>query len=540
MFQRLQFGVHSASGIFQREIEKRICHVPCTMVRVDDILVSGRDDVEHLKNLSSVLKVLFECGLKLKKEKCVFLAPEVTYLGFKISKDGVTPVKEKVEPLLKASPPSDVSQLKSFLGMVNYYHRHLPNLADVLEPLHELLRKNTSWSWSEVHQKAFEDTKLLLCSSGLLVHYDPDKQLSLACDASPYGVGAVLSHVMPGGGERPVAYCSRALNSAERNYSQIEKEALALVHAVKKFHQYLYGRNFILLTDHKPLLGLLSENKPIPAMACARIQRWALLLASYNYTLQYRSGVDNGNADCLSRFPCDSVSDVSKSQNYIMMMELSHAPVTSTEVKSHTRTDPILSKVYDYVMSGKLYPGMSADQFKPYIRISSELSTENGCVLWGNRVIIPQDLQDTVLEELHQAHPGMSRMKALARSFIWWPGLDNAIENHVKSCDSCQKHQNMPALAPLHPWENVSKPWTRLHIDFAGPFLNKMFLIVVDSFSKWLDVIPLASASATLTIETLRVLFATHGLPEICVSDNATCFKCEEFGSFMKKITYYM
>ena len=131
------------------------------------------------------------------------------------------PVKEKVEPLLKAFPPSDVSQLKSFLGMVKYYHCLLPNLADVLEPLHELLRKNTSWSWSEVHQKAFEDTKLLLCSSGLLVHQDPDKQLSLACDTSPYGVEAVLSHVMPDGGERPAAYCSRALNSAERNYSQI-------------------------------------------------------------------------------------------------------------------------------------------------------------------------------------------------------------------------------------------------------------------------------------------------------------------------------
>ena len=148
---------------------------------------------------------------------------------------------------------------------------------------------------------------------------------------------------------------------------------------------------------------------------------------------------------------------------------------------------------------------------------------------------IPPLLTEYVLTELHQTHPGINRMKSLARSYVWWPGIDEDVESLVQTCSPCQEHQNMPQRAPLHPWEHPSKPWTRLHIDHAGPFQGKMYLVIVDSYLKWLDVYPANSANSSVTIEKLRILFATHGLPEIVVSDNASCFKSEEFGTFMRR-----
>ena len=171
-----------------------------------------------------------------------------------------------------------------------------------------------------------------------------------------------------------------------------------------------------------------------------------------------------------------------------------------------------------------------------YMRRFYELSVEDSTLLRGNRVVIPPPLRESLLTELHEAHPGICRMKTLARSYVWWPGIDNEIEALVKGCAPCQHHQNMPQTAPTHSWEAPTKPWSRLHMDFVGPFLGEMFLIVVYYFSKWLDVLPMSSsANAPHAVRKLRSLFATHGLTEIVVTDNAPCFKCEEFGSFLKK-----
>ena len=535
---RLQFGVNSATGIFQREMDKKLSHIPFVRVRVDDILITGVNDDEHLNNLSLVLKILKDCGLRLKQNKCEFMVSDVVYLGFKINKHGVIPLGEKIHPIIKAPIPENVTQLKSFLGMLNYYHRYLPQIANVLEPLHELLRKDVKWRWGVKQTEAYETAKRLLCSSELLIHYDPERKLVLHCDASPYGIGAVLSHVSDDETDRPVAFTSRSLSKAERNYSQIEREALAIIYAVKKFHQYLYGRHFHLVTDHKPLLGLLSEGKPIPSMCAARMQRWALLLASYDYTLEYRKGIHNGNADCLSRLPQKETVLISHAENHIMMMELSSAPIVFKDVQAYSKSDPVISRVIDFVVNGESsYINEAGNsEINKYMRRFYELTVEDGTLLRGNRVIIPPTLRDTVLNELHDTHPGICRMKALARSYVWWPGIDNDIETLVKECEPCQHHQNMPQTAPLHKWELPNRPWSKLHMDFAGPFLGKMFLIVVDSFSKWVDVFPMpSSANAPHTIGKLRSLFSTHGLPEIVVTDNASCFKCEEFGSFLEK-----
>ena len=178
-------------------MEKRLAGIPCVIVRVDDILVTGANDAEHLDNLAKVLEVLKVNGMRLKKSKCFFMMEEIIYLGFKISKRGIETIDEKVKPILEALSPKDKTQLKSFLGMLQYYHRHLPNLSSILEPLHELLRNDQNWTWGQRQHDAFEEAKKSLASSALLVHYDPQKPITLAVDASPYGLGAVLSHVTP-------------------------------------------------------------------------------------------------------------------------------------------------------------------------------------------------------------------------------------------------------------------------------------------------------------------------------------------------------
>ena len=211
--KRLQFGIHSASGIFQREMEKRL--ETFVKVRSDDILMSGRNDVEHLENLKSVLSVLKSDGLRLKFRKCVFLQPEVTYLGFRISKDSVLPLPEKVEIIKNAQVPKNVTESKSFLGFINYYYRHLQNFSSFLEPLHCLLRKETPWKWTEKENNSFNKAKELQSSANLLVHYDTKKPLILSSDTSPYGLGAVLSHIMEDGSERPIIFSSRTLSKAQ-------------------------------------------------------------------------------------------------------------------------------------------------------------------------------------------------------------------------------------------------------------------------------------------------------------------------------------
>ena len=450
---RLQYGVHSASGIFQREMEKRFGHIPKLLVRVDDILIGGTSKSDVLTNLRLALQVVKESGLRLKREKCKFLATEIVYLGFLINAEGISPVKSKLEPIMKLPRPQNVTQLKSFLGMINYYHRHLPNLADNLEPLHRLLRKGYTWKWGDAQEASFKKAKDLLCSSGLLMHFDLSKEICVSCDASPYGLGAVLSHQLEGGIEKPIAYASRTLAPAERNYCQLEKEGLALVYAVKKFHQYLYGYKFTAITDHKPLLGLLAADKAIPSMASGRVQRWALLLAGYNYDLKYRPGSAIANSDCMSRLPLQS-QETLRSTSDVYVADLVHAPVTSDEVRLHTRRDATLGKVLDFVLHGWPDSEMSAEELGPYKSRQNELSVEDGCVLWGNRVVIPPSLQSQVLSELHEAHPGMTRMKALARSYVWWPKMDKSIEEMVHGCNECQENQSMPAKAPIHPWKS--------------------------------------------------------------------------------------
>lgn len=223
---------------------------------------------------------------------------------------GLHPSPDKVAAIKDAPAPTCVKELRAFLGLVNYYGCFLPNQSTMAAPLYRLLRDIVTWEWKQSEQRSFKKCKDLLTDESVLVHYDPNLPLTLACDSSAYGIGAVLQHTMPTGEERPVAYASRTLASAEKKYSQIEKEGLALIFGVKKFHQYLWGRKFKMVTDHKPLLTLFGEHKSLPTMAAARIQRWAIILSAYDYHIEYCPSEKHSNADGLSRVPLPDTMDV--------------------------------------------------------------------------------------------------------------------------------------------------------------------------------------------------------------------------------------
>ncbi|XP_014673472.1 PREDICTED: uncharacterized protein K02A2.6-like [Priapulus caudatus] len=485
---KLPYGIKTAPHIFQKVIDQVLAGLEDVASFQDDIIIAEDDDDEYLKSLDLVLERLAKYGIKLKRVKCRFNMTWVEYLGHRIDAEGIHPTQDKVDAIVNARAPENISELRSLLGLINYYGKFLRNLSTRLEPLHRLLRSESKWAWSSDCQSVLDEVKKELSSDKVLAHYDPKLKLSLASDASPYGVGAVLSQTSTDGTERPVAFASRSLTTAERNYAQIEREAAGIVFGVKKFHKYLYGRKFQLITDSEPLTAIFGPKKGIPSLAALRLQRWSLILMAYDYDIVYRRTSDHGNADFCSRMPSTSTKDTAlgAEQQVNYFSHVNDLPVTAEDIAQETKKDPVLSKIYMFAQNG--WPDVpsekSEDEFKPYFRIRNEISCDQGCLMWGMRVISPPKFRVTLVRELHHKHLGIVRTKALARSYFWFPKLDEKIEDMVKSCSVCQTLKADPPLSPLYPWRYTDKPWSRLHADF-GEYRQKHYLVVVDSYSKW-------------------------------------------------------
>lgn len=542
-YQRLPFGVASAPGIFQRLMEEVTAGIPMCAVYLDDVIITGLNDDDHLRNLNELLSRLNRYGMRCKKEKCTFAAPNIEYVGHIINAEGINPSEKRLEPLKLMPRPTDVRQVEAFIGKINYYNKFIKNFSEIAAPLNELRHKGAKFVWTNRQETAFQALKSQLLCATRLVHYSEDRPIILATDASQYGVGAVVSHRFPDGSEHPIAFASKTLTKSQQAYGQIEKEALSIIYGVTKFHQYLYGREFELLTDHKPLTTIFHPCKKLPVATLHRLQRWAIALQGYKYNIQYRSTHKHANADALSRLPIgkdknfDDYEEGLTDGDQVNQSALDELPVNSSLVAKATQEDPILKKVGRFIEVG--WPSIlsqSESEIKPYFDRKFALTVQSNCILLQTeytRVIIPKSIQDSVLQLLHEGHWGSTRMKQVARRHVWFPNIDKEIERVVSNCNVCQSNMSDPRKT-FSSWPAANHPWERIHVDFAGPFFSKMWLICVDAFSKFPYTVELKDITAATTIQALQSIFTIEGLPVTIVSDNGTQFTSEEFRKFCK------
>uniref|UniRef100_A0A5S6Q2K1 Reverse transcriptase domain-containing protein n=1 Tax=Trichuris muris TaxID=70415 RepID=A0A5S6Q2K1_TRIMR len=348
MPKRLQFGIASATAIFQKFMDTLLLNLEGVIPYFDDVLIVGENEAGLVSVMKEVFQRLRNAGIRLKREKCVLGAESVTFLGYCIDAQGIHPTEEKVQAIHNAPRPSNKLELQSFLGLLNFYHHFLPNKAEIAEPLHRLLDKGRVWKWTREHERAFEKFKTLISSHSVLVQYDDKLPLTLTCDASPHGIGCVLAHKLPEGTEAPIAFHSRTLTAAERNYAQIDREALSILAGIKKFYNYVYGRPFEVKTDHKPLLGLLDNSVQTSTRMSPRMIRWSIALSAYDYKIVYRPGKQIGNADALSRLPQPgNLTEVPPPLEVLLLESMTDPPITAKQIAEETTKDPVLSQVRD-------------------------------------------------------------------------------------------------------------------------------------------------------------------------------------------------
>lgn len=535
---RVPFGVKTAPGIFQ-EVMDKILNGLCGVVSYFDDILIGAPSIELCKERTeAVLERLRSYNVQANLEKCEFLRPQIEYLGHVISAKGISPSDSKIKSIVNASRPRDLTSLRAFLGLLNFYSKFLPNLQSRLYPLHELLRKNVPFIWSKECEMVFNECKTAIVESPVLAFFDPSKPLTLVCDASPYGVGAILN-VVVNGIERPVYMASASLSPAERNYSQYDREALAIVFGMRKFHKFVYGQSLTVFTDCEALPPILSGKKDLGTVVNSRFLRWILFLQNYDFEIRHRSSKQTVNVDALSRLPCDQPTGVDDVELNVVeklgsFNEGEEELVSKQMIQECMRKNDDYCLLYEVIRDGwPRVPEQVSERIRIFFRYRISLDVQDGCVFFGDRLFIPSELRCRVLVSLHKGHIGIVKCKQLARRTVWWPNVDSDIESYVSSCEACQRMSNSRSQVGLFPWPKTFAPFERIHIDHF--FLcDRVFLIIVDDFSNWIDVKLNKSVSSKCVIQSLKEFFTNFGLPKVLVSDNATCFSSEEFSIFCR------
>ena len=435
-YKRLVMGINAASEIYQHEIQKVVQGIPGVANLSDDIIVHAKNMQEHDERLRKTLHRLLEAGLTLNGEKCRYRKDEIEFLGHKLTAKGLDPARNKVEAIINAREPQNVSEVRSFLGLANYCARFIPNYATLTDPLRKLTRKNQKFDFGPEQRKAFKSLKEAMSNTETLGFYDMKAKTKIVTDASPVGLGAVLIQVK-NNTPRVVYYASRSLSDVERRYSQTEKEALAIVWAVERFHPYIYGIEFDLLTDHKPLQTIYGpRSKP-----SARIERWVLRLQGYTFKVIYIPGKSN-IADPLSRLlplstkTGEEFDHTEAAERHVYFIAINAVPnaVKMEDLKEASKLDPELIEVRNCIQTGQW-----DNCNKLYAAISNELCSAGDLVLRGARIIIPEKLRPRVLALAHEGHLGIVGTKQNLRTKVWWPGMEKAAEK------TCQIKSWMPA-----------------------------------------------------------------------------------------------
>ncbi|GAB0092892.1 uncharacterized protein DMENIID0001_079420 [Sergentomyia squamirostris] len=536
-YKRLPFGVSSAPSIFQSIMDQILVGISGVACYLDDLLIFGPNDEEVKKTLWEVFKRLNDYNVKINLKKCQFFKREIKFLGHIISSDGVRPNPEKLRALENAPQPKDLKQLQAFLGLMNYYGKFIHDLADKLRPLYDLLmeenRDGDILKWEAKHTQCFEMCKQLLTSESILTHYDPRLDIVLAVDASPDGLGAVLSHVFQDGTERPVFFASRTLTDVERNYSQLDKEAAAIIYGIKRYYKFVYGHRFVIYTDHKPLISIFDPKKNNGIILSERMQRWQAFISNFNCKIIYRPGKNQGNCDGLSRLPIQDQEECEDEFVSLKGVRIVEGPLNYEIVRAASRRDREILQLKDIIMRG--WPeniNQVPENIKDYWRFRASLSVEDDCVYYGVRIVIPRKLRRKALHILHDTHIGMVRMKMMARSLLWWKGLDTDIEDFASECETCcMTARRKPQKTTK--WPETTYPFERIYLDFCH-FAGKEILVTIDSYSKWVELKVMKNITAGEVKDNLEDIFSRMGAPKQLVSDNGPPFSSSEFIEYCK------
>ncbi|XP_034075852.1 uncharacterized protein K02A2.6-like [Gymnodraco acuticeps] len=532
-FNRLPFGIASAPEHFQNRMTTEVTEgLEGVFCHMDDVLVWGQTQEEHDARLYAVLEKIQKAGITLNVEKCDISKQEVTYLGHVITASGIRPDPSKTEAVRKMEEPKNVSELRSFLGMVNQLGKFIPQLTERDKPLRDLLSKKNCWLWGIDQARAFQDLKDSLISPPVLAMYDRNRETKVSADGSSYGLGSVLLQKWEEDW-RPVAYMSRSLTQTEQRY---EKEALGLTWACERFRNVLIGRHFELETDHKPLLSLLGS-QALDALP-SRIQRFQMRLMRYSYSITHVPGKSLWTADTLSRAPVKSDStpdekEFLESTNIYVDMIIDGLPASTAyleELKEQLAKDSVCGRVMQ--LCEEKWPAHSNSEpaIKLYWAEQAFITVKDGLLLKGDRLVIPAIMRNYVLARLHEGHQGVVKCRERARQSVWWPGLSQQLNELVLNCRTCSKERQNPK-EPLMPTQYPGRPWQKLGADL---FMlgSKSYLLVVDYASRYVEMALLTPTKSTDVIHHLKSIFARHGIPETLVTDNGPQFSGRAFEEF--------
>ena len=531
-FEVMPFGLKNAPATFQRMMSKLLKDVPFARVYLDDVVIFSKNAKDHASHVAQVLEIIHQANLKLKLKKCCFFQRRVELLGHYVSGDGVEVDATKTDRIAKAPTPSSKSELRSFLGMCSYYRRFIKGFARVASPLHAGTTPKNTFKWNDEMEEAFNKLKERLCSPPILAYPNYEKQFFVETDASSVAVGAVLAQKDEKGSLHPVQFASRTMSAHERNYSVCEKEALAVIFALKKFRIYLLSnKKFKLLTDHQALKYAFKKKD-----VHGRLARWLDFLAEYNFDIEYRPGEENGPADYLSRSaPEEDGRGVEINQ------------ITALAVIPENRDyEAELCGIIDFLSSNEI--DKTPRELRPWVK-----RHRHHYLLWdhqlfkrtghGLRTVPSQNARMGILKAFHDSighwDPQTTAQFVLDR--FWWPGCRKDIVNFVRSCESCQR------FAPIPKYRTtlripVTSLFSAFSLDFAGPLPettkgNKFVLIGVEHLTNWPIAIATPNSTAEVVINFVRdEIVRPFGPPKRIISDNATCFKAGALEDFVRKL----
>ncbi|UYV62145.1 K02A2.6-like [Cordylochernes scorpioides] len=540
-FKRIPFGITSAPEIFQRKMTQLLGKIEGVVCFMDDIVVYGSSLEEHNERVRQVLKKIQEEGMTLNPEKCQFGVKTVKFLGHTLSSEGLFIDEEKLDAITKMEAPRSTKELKSFLGMVNYLGKFIPNLADKLQPLNSLLSTKNEWVWDEPQKKSFNLLKQELVSRPNLALFDPSRTTIVSADASSFGLGGVLRQEQPDGSLKPIAYVSRTLSETEKRYSQIEKEGLAIVWTCDRLKDYVTGIKIHIETDHKPLIAIFTS-KSLEDMT-PRLQRLKMRMMRYSYQISHIAGKKQIVADMLSRKPMSKPHKDELEEElsaYIQSIEFPATEERLLEISRKQKEDSLCSQLAKYCMSGWPKNKREVDPaLRGYWQFQEDLTYQNGLLLRGQRILIPKSLRKDILEKLHQGHFGINKCRSRAKESVWWLGISQESERMVSSCTKCLKERK-PKHEPLMPSEFPIRPWQKVGMDLF--YLNgRWYLIVCDYYSRYPEISLLQNLTAQEVISHLKSIFARHGTPETVRSDNGPQFQKvlgSEFSKFSKEWSF--